>query len=229
VARGLQAGGVAACAKHFPGHGDTSEDSHHALPVVGHGLARLEAVELPPFAAAVAAGIAMVMTAHVVYPALDAVRPATLSPASVSGLLRGRLGFGGVVATDDREMAAIAERFGWDEAVVTAVEAGCDLLLVCHRADRQRQAIDALRRAVSAGRLAPARVQASLDRIGRLAARFAPPSDPQVVAPDPARCAGVVGCAAHAALAAEIRSRAEAAGGRAALLAEARDPTEGRG
>lgn len=214
VVRGLQGGGVAACAKHFPGHGDTDEDSHHTLPVVRHGRARLEAVELPPFATAIAAGVAMVMTAHVVYPALDPERPATLSPAIVTGLLRERLGFDGVVATDDLEMAAIAARFGWEEAVVMAVEAGCDLLLVCHDAARQRRAIAALRAAVAEGRLPADRIAASLARIARLAARFAPAGDPQVRCPDPARLAGVVGCAAHAALAAEICARAEAAGWR---------------
>jgi beta-N-acetylhexosaminidase len=228
VARGLEAGQVASCAKHFPGHGDTDEDSHLALPVVRCDRARLDAVELPPFAAAVRAGVPMVMTAHVVYPALDPERPATLSPAIVDGLLRRGLGFEGVVVSDDLEMAAIADRFGWDEAVVKAVEAGCDLLLVCHRPDRQRAAVEALRRAVSTGRLSAARVEASLGRLARLAARYAPAADPQVTAPDPARLADVVGCARHAALAAEIAARAEAAARvtRHAAAAEGLDPTE---
>jgi beta-N-acetylhexosaminidase len=226
VARGLEAGRVAACAKHFPGHGDTAEDSHHALPVVPHDRARLEAVEIAPFAAAVAAGIPMVMTAHVVYPALDPERPATLSPAIVEGVLRRRLGFDGVVATDDLEMAAIAARFGWEEAIVAAVEAGCDLLLVCHDADRQRRAVVALRRAAEGGRLSPARIEASLARLARLRGRYAPADDPQVTAPDEAALARVVGCPAHATLATEIASRAAAAG----HLAAARpDPTGRRG
>ncbi len=225
-ARGLEAGGVAACAKHFPGHGDTAEDSHYALPVVAHDRTRLEAVEIPPFAAAVAAGVPMVLTAHVVYPALDPARPATLSPAIVDGILRRRIGFDGVVATDDLEMAAIVDRFGWEEAVVMAVEAGCDLLLVCHDADRQRRAIDAVRAAMTSGRVPAARVEASLARIARLAARYAPAGDPRVVTPDPA-CLGVVGCEAHAALAAEIRARAESAAPR--VVAGGLDPTEARG
>jgi beta-N-acetylhexosaminidase len=226
VARGLEAGRVAACAKHFPGHGDTAEDSHHALPVVPHDRARLEAVEIAPFAAAVAAGIPMVMTAHVVYPALDPERPATLSPAIVEGVLRRRLGFDGVVATDDLEMAAIAARFGWEEAIVMAVEAGCDLLLVCHDADRQRRAVVALRRAAEGGRLSPARIEASLARLARLRGRYAPADDPQVTAPDEAALARVVGCPAHATLATEIAARAAAAG----HLASARpDPTGRRG
>lgn len=222
VVRGLQAGGVAACAKHFPGHGDTDEDSHLALPVVRQDRARLEAVELPPFAAAVAEGVAMVMTAHVVYPALDATRPATLSPAIIDGLLRRRLGFDGVVVTDDLEMAAIAARFGWDEAAVMAVEAGCDLLLISRDADRQRRAIEALGHALADGRLSADRVAASVDRIARLRARFAPAGDPQVVAPSVERLAEVVGCAAHAALAAEIRTRA-------GVAVAGVDPTERRG
>ncbi|HWP35663.1 MAG TPA: beta-N-acetylhexosaminidase, partial [Thermodesulfobacteriota bacterium] len=172
LVRGLQAGGVAACAKHFPGHGDTDEDSHRTLPVVPHPLERLERVELPPFAAAVAAGVAMVMTAHVLYPALDPDRPATLSARVVEGLLRRRLGFDGVVVSDDLEMAAVAGRFGWEEAVVAAVEAGCDLLLICHDAERQQRAIAALGRAVAIGRLAPARVEASLARLARLRQRL---------------------------------------------------------
>ncbi|HEX7126236.1 MAG TPA: glycoside hydrolase family 3 N-terminal domain-containing protein, partial [Thermodesulfobacteriota bacterium] len=225
-ARGLEAGGVAACAKHFPGHGDTAEDRHHALPVVSHDRARLEAVEIAPFAAAVAAGVPMVLTAHVVYPALDPDRPATLSPAIVEGILRRRLGFDGVVATDDLEMAAIADRFGWEEAVVMAVEAGCDLLLVCHDAERQRRAVDAVRAAMASGRVSAARVEASLARIARLASRYAPADDPQVVAPDPERL-GVVGCEAHAALAAEVLARAGAAAPR--LATRGLDPTEARG
>lgn len=226
-ARGLESGRVAACAKHFPGHGDTAEDSHQTLPVVARDRAHLEAVEIPPFAAAVSAGIPMVMTAHVVYPALDPRRPATLSPDIVGGILRRRLGFDGVVVSDDLEMAAIAARFGWEEAVVMAVEAGCDLLLVCHRADRQRRAIEAVRAAVASGRLSAGRVEASLVRLTRLAARYASPADPQVVAPDPARVAALVGCAEHAALAAEMRARAEAAASRA--LTAGLDPTEARG
>ncbi len=230
-ARGLEAGRVAPCAKHFPGHGDTAEDSHHTLPVVSHGRVRLDAVEIPPFAAAVEAGVPMIMTAHVVYPALDPDRPATLSPAIVEGILRRGLGFDGVVVTDDLEMAAITERFGWEEAVVMAVLAGCDLLLVCHDAGRQRRGIDAVRAAVAQGRIPAGRVEASLGRIARLAERYARPGDPDVVAPDLARLAEVVGCPVHAALAAEIRDRAASARSirPVAQHGERHDPTGRRG
>ena len=108
--RGLQGEGVAACAKHFPGHGDTDVDSHLALPKVDHSLERLREVELPPFAAAAKAGVASVMTAHVIVSALDADRPATLSPTAIS-LLRDEIGYDGVVFSDDLDMKAVADHF----------------------------------------------------------------------------------------------------------------------
>ncbi|HEY6461214.1 MAG TPA: beta-N-acetylhexosaminidase, partial [Polyangiaceae bacterium] len=125
--RGLQSAGVLACGKHFPGHGDTSKDSHFDLPIVDQPRERLERVELAPFRAAVAAGVATLMTAHVVYPALDPTRPATMSPAS-STALRDSIGFDGVLFSDDLEMQAIAARMTVDEASVQAIAAGCDAL-----------------------------------------------------------------------------------------------------
>ena len=109
VIRGLQAEGIAACGKHFPGHGDTSVDSHHELPVVEHPPDRLDAVEFVPFRAAIEADVASLMTAHLLVPALDEERPATLSPRVVDGRLRRGLGFDGVIFSDDLEMKAIAE------------------------------------------------------------------------------------------------------------------------
>lgn len=132
--RGLQSGGVAACAKHFPGHGDTHLDSHLALPRVDHDLARLREVELPPFRAAAEAGVASMMTAHVVMGALDAERPATLAPAALA-LLRDEIGYDGLVFSDDLEMKAIADHMGGAEATRRALEAGCDAVLVCSRSD----------------------------------------------------------------------------------------------
>ncbi len=122
--RGLQADGVLGCAKHFPGHGDTASDSHLELPVLAHSRARLEAVELPPFRSAIAAGVAAVMTAHLSLPALDPHRPATLSAAVLSGLLRRELGFTGLVVTDALVMEAIAGRYGAGEAAVLAWRLG---------------------------------------------------------------------------------------------------------
>lgn len=170
--RSLQRGGVAACAKHFPGHGDTDLDSHHDLPVLRHEMERLEAVELVPFRAAIEAGVAAIMTTHVVFEALDPGVPATLSPAVIDGLLRGRMGFDGVVVSDDLEMAAIADLETLDgdlgEAAVRSVLAGVDLLLCCHRPDRQGRAIDALATAIRDGRISERRLQASHARLDRL-------------------------------------------------------------
>jgi beta-N-acetylhexosaminidase len=134
-ARGLAAAGLIACGKHFPGHGDTSVDSHLALPRVDHDLARLRAVELAPFRAL--DWLPTMMTAHVVFAAIDATRPATLSPDVVGGVLRGELGYRGVIVSDDLEMKAIADHYGVPDAAEQALRAGCDVLLLCAREDWQ--------------------------------------------------------------------------------------------
>lgn len=141
--RGLQSSGLLATAKHFPGHGDTPVDSHFELPVVAHPRERLLGVELVPFAAAVAAGVEAIMTAHVVYSALDPERPATLSH-TVCTELRDLVGFRGLLLSDDLEMKAIASRYTTDDAAVQAVAAGCDALLVCHSEEEQERAFDGL-------------------------------------------------------------------------------------
>ncbi|HEX7843696.1 MAG TPA: beta-N-acetylhexosaminidase, partial [Kofleriaceae bacterium] len=130
-ARGLEAAGVLPCGKHFPGHGDTATDSHLELPRIDHGWDRLERVELLPFRRAAAAGLPMIMTAHIVFAALDPARPATLSEAVVTGLLRHRLGYRGVILSDDLDMRAIADHMGAGPAAVAAVRAGCDVVLLC--------------------------------------------------------------------------------------------------
>jgi beta-N-acetylhexosaminidase len=170
--RAMQAGGVAACAKHFPGHGDTHVDSHLDLPVLPHGLERLSAVELLPFRDAIAAGVASVMTAHVVFEALDPGVPATMSARAVDGLLRRELGFGGVIFSDDLEMKAIADRMDFGEACVRAVEAGCDCLLVCHEIDRQRAAITSIAEAIRSGRLSHERIALSHARLDALRSAY---------------------------------------------------------
>lgn len=139
-AAGLAAGGLLACGKHFPGHGDTTVDSHHALPRVERSREDLARIEIAPFRA-LAAELPAIMSAHVVYPALDD-RPATLSRAICTHLLRDDLGFRGVLFSDDMEMKAIAMPAA--EAAVLAVDAGCDVLLVCSRADLAEEAHDAL-------------------------------------------------------------------------------------
>ncbi|HEX3770429.1 MAG TPA: beta-N-acetylhexosaminidase [Polyangiaceae bacterium] len=146
--RGLQSAGVLACGKHFPGHGDTTKDSHLDLPFVDQPWERIDRVELTPFRAAVAEGIAAIMSAHVVYPAIDPTRPATLSP-EVCGRLRSAVGFTGLLVSDDLEMRAIEARYAIEDAAIAAIAAGCDVLLVCWSEDKQERAVDALIREAS--------------------------------------------------------------------------------
>ncbi len=143
-AEGLRQGGVLPCAKHFPGHGDATVDSHKALPAVAHDRERLSAVEIAPFRAWIEARLGPIMTAHVVYPALDTEAPATLSRRIVSGLLRETLGFDGPVLTDDLEMGAMAAFGGPGGAAVRAVRAGADGLLVCRGFSHVEAVIGAL-------------------------------------------------------------------------------------
>lgn len=143
-ARGLEGAGILPCGKHFPGHGDTDTDSHLALPRIDHDWARLDAVELAPFKAAAAAGLPMLMTAHVVFAALDRDRPATLSEQVITGLLRERLGYRGVIVSDDLDMQAIAGHMGADHAAVAAIQAGCDVVLLCCNEQNQHLAEEGL-------------------------------------------------------------------------------------
>ncbi|OKI45059.1 glycoside hydrolase family 3 protein [Micromonospora sp. CB01531] len=171
--RGLQAGGVAACAKHFPGHGDTHVDSHHDLPRIDGDRARLDAVELAPFRAAVAAGAQAVMTGHLLVPALDPELPATLSPRILGGLLRDELGFQGVVVTDAVEMRAVADRYGFAGAAVRALAAGADAICVGGERAAEADAAelrDAIVAAVVAGQLPEERLAEAAKRVGQLAA-----------------------------------------------------------
>ncbi len=205
--KGLQEHGVVACGKHFPGHGDTATDSHKELPRVEAPRERLERIELPPFRDAVAQGVASLMTAHVLYPALDPALPATLSPTILTGLLRERMGFDGVVFTDDLEMHAIIDHYGVGDAAVRAFLAGADILLVCKDYGRSVAAMEAIRSAVADGTIPAARVEASLRRIRRLKERFLAAGAPV----DAARAREVVGHPAHRTLLDRIRD----AGGRA--------------
>ena len=167
---GLQSRRVAACAKHFPGHGDTTRDSHQELPVVAVSREYLGEVELPPFRAAIAAGVRLIMTAHLVVPALDPDRPATVSPA-VLRLLREELGFTGVVITDALEMKAVSATLGMGEAAVQALAAGADLLCLGARGleSQLAEVRDALLTAVESGRLPAERVLEAAGRVRELA------------------------------------------------------------
>lgn len=162
--QGLREGGVAATAKHFPGHGDCSLDSHLALPTLSHSLERLEKVELVPFMGCIKAGVEAMMTAHISFPALDD-RPATLSEPVLTGLLRRKLGFSGVIFTDSMEMQAIANHYGVGEASILAVEAGADMIICCGGEKEHLEAVEALVQAVESGRLTRARLEESLQRL----------------------------------------------------------------
>jgi beta-N-acetylhexosaminidase len=167
----LQLCGVAACAKHFPGHGATHTDSHEALPQIDGDLDALRACELPPFVAAIEAGVQAIMSAHIVFPALDE-RPATLSRRILTDLLRGELDYDGVVITDALEMKAISATRGIGSAAVEALAAGADAVLTGNR-DGERDCadiVDAVRAALASGELASERLEEAAARVQRLGA-----------------------------------------------------------
>ena len=201
--RGLQAGGVVATLKHFPGHGDTDVDSHRGLPLIAHPRARLDRVELPPFRAGIAAGAGAVMTSHVAMPRLDPgpTRPATVSPPIVTGLLRGDLGFDGLVYTDSMGMRGITDELSPGRAAVAAVAAGHDV--VVHSPD-DVAAFNGLRRAVERGALTEARVDTSVRRILAAKAALGLHRTRAVSLDDLPR---VVGARSHLAVAAEVSRR----------------------
>ncbi|MEO7986492.1 MAG: glycoside hydrolase family 3 N-terminal domain-containing protein [Gemmatimonadales bacterium] len=200
--RGLQDHGMIATVKHFPGHGDTDIDSHLALPVITADWARLDSVELVPFRAAIAAGVQVVMSAHVALPVMDAgrIRPGTVVPEILSGMLRDSLGFHGLIVTDALNMAGVADLYG-AEAGVRAFLAGADLLL--QPAD-PAATIDAMEAAVTRGEITPERLDRSVRRVLQLKrdiGLFQRRTVPLDSVP------AVVGSAAFRATAADIASR----------------------
>ncbi len=203
--RGLEHSGcMRGCGKHFPGHGDTETDSHHALPIVRHDEARLRSVELVPFANAIAqtqgraltGRLGMIMTAHVVYPAIDR-RPATLSSRWLTDILRGELGFDGVILSDDLDMRALRaenlEAAGLSlrdegDVVVESLLAGCDAFLLCRDPERQARAESALRQAASQRPEVRARLIESVERMRKFRATLSWPCPDRVALsrlPDP--------------------------------------------
>ena len=200
----MQAAGVLATAKHFPGHGDTSLDSHLTLPTVAHPRSHLDAVELLPFREAIRAGVAGVMTAHVVYPALDPEVPATLSPAII-GLLRQTLGFDGLVVTDSMRMQAIADRYTPGAAAVAAVRAGVDVVLACGPVEAQREALEAVRSAARDGRIPEGRIREAARRVLAAKRRLGLFTHPGVTEAEAAR---TVGSRQHFALAERVAAAA---------------------
>lgn len=183
AARRMMDQGIIPAVKHFPGHGDTAVDSHVGLPVVDKSLDELEKTELIPFRAAIqSAGtdgqVPAVMVAHILLTQLDPERPASLSPAVVTGLLREELGFAGAVLTDDLTMGAVTQSYGLGEAAVLAVEAGCDILLVCHGPDSVPAVRTALLEAAASGRITAERLDESVYRILRLKTEYALTNEP---------------------------------------------------
>ena len=170
----LQRGGVFACAKHYPGHGDTSVDSHLDLPVVDRAIAEFERVDLGPFAAAAKAGVAAMMSAHVVYSAIDPENPATLSHALCTFYLREKLGFSGVLFSDDLEMKAIAARMSIEDSATGGIAAGCDALLICSDERLQDRAFEALIKRAESDSAFRARCEEAAARMTRLRLAYAP-------------------------------------------------------
>jgi beta-N-acetylhexosaminidase len=165
--RGFEAAGVVSSAKHFPNHGPATADSHEELPVIEHDAETLESYDLPPFRAAIEAGVPMVMVGHLLYPAIDPERPASLSPAAI-GMLREDLGFEGVVVTDDLAMEGATGGGRPARAAVRAVKAGADLLIVSSLPQQQADAYDAVVAAVESGEVPRARIEASVERVLRV-------------------------------------------------------------
>ncbi|MBW7458017.1 beta-N-acetylhexosaminidase [Paenibacillus sepulcri] len=183
VMKGIQSTGVIPVVKHFPGHGDTSVDSHLELPVVNKSLTQLQSFEWLPFKEAVDEGVDAVMIAHILFPKLDPKYPASLSKTVITDELRGTLGFKGVVITDDLTMGAIAEHFGMGEAAVRTVMAGSDILLVAHEYDNVASVIQALKKSVGKGDITEERINESVTRILALKNKYALTDDVKIQTP----------------------------------------------
>jgi beta-N-acetylhexosaminidase len=198
--KGLQSSGIAATAKHFPGHGDVSSDSHHGAPVVAHDAKRIARIELPPFRAAIKAGVRLVMTAHIVMPALNGGTdlPATVSPDILRGLLRKKLAFGGVIVGDAMDMHAMEQGPGYVAEAMAAVAAGLDLILLNHDLARIEPAFANIVHAARRGLLSPEEIKASAQRILALKSWIKRVKQPPL---------SVVGCREHLALAQEVAEK----------------------
>ena len=202
--RGAARAGILTSAKHFPGHGATGKDSHIAAPTIGRSRGELEACDLVPFRAAIAAGVSSVMTTHITFPALDPHAPATLSRAILRDLLRGEMGFAGTVISDDLEMAGIALKLSLEDGALAALRAGCDILIASRMLLEQRDLpglLARLRSAVGGGEAAPAEVAAALARTRRLRERLSWQADP-------AAATAVLRSPAHLTLLEEVERRA---------------------
>ena len=174
VSRGLTASGIAPSAKHFPGHGDTHVDSHLGLPRILKSLAELRSVELGPFRSLIAEGVSTIMTGHMALPKVtDSDVPCSLSRGITTTLLRGDLGFKGVVVTDCLEMDAVARSYGVEEGALMALEAGADIVMVCHTPAKQKGAVELVQAAVATEMLTLDSLMQSRQRIADLKSKFA--------------------------------------------------------
>jgi beta-N-acetylhexosaminidase len=214
LAQGLERSGVASCAKHYPGHGDTSQDSHLTLPRLAHDEKRLWEVELVPFVAAARAGLASLMTAHVRFETFDRL-PATLSPVALR-LLRRDVGFRACCISDDLEMRAISDIWGVPDAAELSITAGCDAVLVCHTLQHQHDAIDAIARGARAGPLPRERLAEAAARVEALQ-KFARPAS----SIDVSSASAAIDAPAHRQFAARLMEAA-------ARIEQPIDPTERR-
>jgi len=172
VMKGIRDEGIISVVKHFPGHGDTDVDSHYGLPAVVHDKGRLSNFELVPFRKAIEENADAIMVAHIVVESVDPGLPASLSDAVINGLLRGEMGFEGVVVTDDMTMGAITEYFDIGDAAVKSVLAGNDIILVCHGYENQKKAMDAIKDAVGSGIINEGRIDESVARILTLKKKY---------------------------------------------------------
>jgi beta-N-acetylhexosaminidase len=198
--RGLSAEGVLACAKHFPGHGDAAVDPHLDLARFDGSHERLAQQELVPFAAAIEAGVPLIMTAHILLPQLDADRPASISSILLKQVLRHDLHFEGVVLADDLGMGAIAKRYGPGESAVKALQAGTDIVMLCHDWSGVAPAVDAVAKGITDGIFDAAQWSQASERIAQSRQRLRDLDSP-------APPVEIIGCAEHHTLAAEARSR----------------------
>ncbi|MFH2012050.1 MAG: beta-N-acetylhexosaminidase [Pseudomonadota bacterium] len=176
--KGLQENGVIATGKHFPGHGDTDMDSHKQLPVVKHDANRLEEIELKPFMDNIEGELEAIMTAHVLYPAWDNSKLATLSEKILKNILREKMGFKGLIISDDMEMGAIAGNYPIGEATVIAIKAGVDIILIGNSPESQKEAVQSTFKAIDEGKLSEERVGESLKRIINVKNKYLIPYHP---------------------------------------------------
>lgn len=203
--KGLQANGVVAAAKHFPGKGDCEVDAHIGLPCITHGMERLQEVELLPFYRAIESGVDAIMVSHVLFPSIEKQHlPATMSEKVQTDLLQRKMGFDGIKITDCMEMKAIADHFGTVEATVASIKAGADLVCICHTLETQKRCIEAVKKAVKEGLIPEWRIDDAVGRILRIKARYGLFEN---CAPDMQKVRNVVGCAEHTRFARSISEK----------------------